>query len=181
VDAARWGLQAGALEVVEASGDVRDGVDVRATARLRAAGPDRHADSRTDGHDDGQTERDTARGGETPVADVRCGIRGRDEQLVAVYGDEAALVLGGASFGTKDVPCSLHLLRGTQEPGDAGAPVERTVEEFPAVDPYRLMVEAVAAAVRGEDVWLPTAQDSLDIAATTDQVRARLLAAAHAR
>jgi D-xylose 1-dehydrogenase (NADP+, D-xylono-1,5-lactone-forming) len=156
VDAARWALQAGALEVVEVEGDVRSGVDVRASARLRPTRTPAPADPAS----------------EAPVADVRCGIQGREEQLVAVYGDEATLVLGGASFGAKDVPCSLHLVHTGS--GAPGAPAVRTTEEFAPVDPYRLMVEAVAAAVRGEDVWLPHAQDSLDVVTVTDQLRERL-------
>ncbi len=148
VDAARWALQAGELRVDHAEGSFTHGVDVRATARLAPARPG---------------------DGPVPSAEVRCGIQGRDEQLVAVSGEEATLVLGGQSFTTRDAPCRLHLHAHGGDRRTGGQ-----VEDFAAVDPYRLMVEAVAAAVRGEDVWLPTLQDSLDIATTTDAVRAVL-------
>ena len=165
VDAARWALGAGALEVQSAQGTVRDGVDVQASARLGAP--------------DGS------------VADVRCGIRGHDEELVAVYGEDATLVLGRPSFMARDVPVSLHVVPVTQaapEPAASTGPaastdpppqpvvvrVERRTEEFAPVDPYRLMVEAVSRAVRGGDEWLPTAQDSLDIALVLEQVRTRV-------
>ncbi|MFC3689367.1 Gfo/Idh/MocA family protein [Aquipuribacter hungaricus] len=181
VDAARWALGADALEVVSAEGEVRGGVDLRASARL--SGP----------------------GG--TVADVRCGIRGRDEQLVAVYGEDATLVLGRPSFTAKDEPVALHVVPVTRQagpepqapaddlrpgtaPGDAPrqeapAPLvvraDRRTEEFAAVDPYRLMVEALSRAVRGEDEWLPTAQDSLDIALVLEQARTQVHAAGGAR
>jgi len=170
VDAARWALGAGALDVRSAEGDVRGGVDVRASARL--GGPD------------------------GTVADVRCAIRGREEQLVAVYGEDATLVLGRPAFAAKDVVCALHVVPVTPplapEPSDEAplspdGPAEPVVvradrrsEEFAPVDPHRLMVEAVSRAVRGHDEWLPTAQDSLDIALVLEQVRTRVHAQADA-
>jgi len=172
VDAARWALGAGALDVHSAEGDLRGGVDVRASARL--GGP----------------------GG--TVADVRCAIRGREEQLVAVYGEDATLVLGRPSFAAKDVVCALHVVPVTAQPApepsaaaslspggplSTGGPAEPVVvradrrsEEFAPVDPHRLMVEAVSRAVRGHDEWLPTAKDSLDIALVLEQVRATVRA-----
>ncbi len=162
VDAARWALQAGRLEVLSAEGEVRDGVDVRASARLGLPGGVSGAGGAED----------------PPVAEVRCGIGTRPEQLVAVYGEDLTMVLGGESFATKDEPCSLYLHPVHDRTGRGAGTGAR--EDFPAVDPYRLMVEAVAAAVRGEDVWLPTAQDSLDIVDITDAFRARVLGpAAH--
>ncbi|MFC5380176.1 Gfo/Idh/MocA family protein [Aquipuribacter nitratireducens] len=154
VDACRWALGAGALEVVDAGGDVVGGVDVRAHGTLRPAGsPEPVA-------------------GQERTASVRCGIAGRDEQLVAVYGDEAALVLGSPSFTAKDAPCELHV-RPLDDEGHLSA--ERTTETFDAVDPYRLMVEGVARAVRGERTWLPSAQDSIDIATAVSTLRARVV------
>ncbi|MGJ7440194.1 Gfo/Idh/MocA family protein [Aquipuribacter sp. MA13-6] len=186
VDAARWALQAGPLEVLSAEGEVRDGVDVRASARL---GLPHRGDAATGSGAvvppgapaaPAPVDGPGAAPGlpDEPVAEVRCGIGTRPEQLVAVYGERATMVLGGESFATKDVPCSLflHPVDGRTGRVEGGG----TREDFPAVDPYRLMVEAVAAAVRGEDVWLPTAQDSLDIAHVTDAFRALVLGpAAH--
>lgn len=174
VDAARWALQAGRLEVLSAEGEVRDGVDVRASARLGLPGAAGGVPGT--GPVDGPGAVPGAQ--DAPVAEVRCGIGTRPEQLVAVYGEDVTMVLGGESFATKDVPCSLFLHPVHDRTGrgaETGAH-----EDFPAVDPYRLMVEAVAAAVRGEDVWLPSAQDSLDVVEVTDAFRARVLGpAAH--
>jgi hypothetical protein len=115
-------------------------------------------------------------------------MRGHDEQLVAVYGEDATLVLGTPAFTARDAACQLHVVPvtrslGAEGPADTAAgpvvvPAERSCEEFGPVDPYRLMVEAVSRAVRGEDEWLPSAQDSLDIATVLADVRARLLAPA---
>jgi pimeloyl-ACP methyl ester carboxylesterase len=157
VDAVRWALTAGALDVASAEADVHGGVDLRTSARL--IGPD------------------------GAVAEVRCGIRGRDEQLVAVYGEDATLVLGTPAFTARDAACQLHVVPVTRSVGAEGpadpavgpvvVPADRSIEEFGPVDPYRLMVEALSRAVRGEDEWLPSAQDSLDIATVLGEVRAR--------
>ncbi|WP_336920820.1 Gfo/Idh/MocA family protein [Aquipuribacter sp. SD81] len=143
VDAVRWATGAGPLEVLDATGDVEHGVDVRARGTLRPA-------ERPDG----------------PEAVVRCGIVGRDEQLVTVTGDDGTLVLDRPAFTAKDDACRLSLR------GPDGT--VRVTEDFAPVDPYRLMVEAVAKAVRGDDVWLPTAADSVDVATTVDALLARV-------
>ncbi|WP_380169695.1 Gfo/Idh/MocA family protein [Jannaschia sp. R86511] len=167
VDAARWALLAGAPDVLSAEGEVRDGVDVRASARL-ALPRDGRAAAAEPPPLDGPGSPEAPGAGDGPVVEVRCGIGTRPEQLVAVYGEDATLVLGGESFTAKDAPCTLYL-HPARGPGRH--------EDFAAVDPYRLMVEGVAAAVRGEDVWLPTAQDSLDVAAVTDRFRELVLGA----
>lgn len=48
---------------------------------------------------------------------------------------------------------------------------------FLAVDPYRLMVEAVSARARGEDVWVVPLEQSRHVAAVMDQVRTTALGA----
>jgi hypothetical protein len=46
------------------------------------------------------------------------------------------------------------------------------VEDFAPVDPYRSMVESVAARVRGEDAYLVGTDHSRDVSATLDAIRA---------
>lgn len=45
------------------------------------------------------------------------------------------------------------------------------VEHFAPVDPYRLMIEAVSSAIRGEGGWLPDPQWSLTVAEAMDAIR----------
>lgn len=47
------------------------------------------------------------------------------------------------------------------------------VEHFPPVDPYRLMIEQVSAAARGEDVWLPSPSWSVVVAEAMEEIHAR--------
>jgi predicted dehydrogenase len=41
-------------------------------------------------------------------------------------------------------------------------------EEFAPVDAYQLMIEEVSAKIRGQDVWVPPIQESLDVALLMD-------------
>ena len=45
-------------------------------------------------------------------------------------------------------------------------------EQFAACDPYRLMVEAVSARIRGEDAWVLPLDTSAAVAATLDAIAA---------
>ena len=45
------------------------------------------------------------------------------------------------------------------------------IEEFAAVDAYRLMVEQVSARIRGEEAWILPARDSLRVARAVDAIR----------
>jgi predicted dehydrogenase len=47
------------------------------------------------------------------------------------------------------------------------------VEHFAPVDPYRLMIEAVSSAVRGERGWLPDPRWSITVADAMDAILAR--------
>ena len=47
------------------------------------------------------------------------------------------------------------------------------VEHFAPVDPYRLMIESVSAAIRGDGGWLPDPQWSLTVADAMDAILAR--------
>ncbi len=117
---------------------------VGAAAAAACDGPRRRRPTSSAGSTSGPAARAwRAAGG--AVAEVRCGIRGRDEQLVAVYGEDATLVLGSRrvhrEHATSCLPCTRrpgpHPLRSD---GRRASPRE----EFAPVDPYRLMVEAVA-------------------------------------
>ncbi len=89
---------------------------------------------------------------------VRCGIEGRDHQVLRVVGDAATVELSpGEPFTSWHAPASLTV---TTPDGSV-----RT-EDFAAVDPYRLMVEAVAARVRGRSAFLPGPEHSAHVAAT---------------
>ena len=43
-------------------------------------------------------------------------------------------------------------------------------EQFPACDPYQLMIEAVSARIRGEDAWVLPLATSAAVAATLDAI-----------
>lgn len=99
------------------------------------------------------------------LADVRCGLDGPDRQALVVTGAAAAVACArGPAFTAWREPTSLTL---TTPDGAT------RVEEFAAVDAYVLMVEAVAAAVRGREAFLPGAAHSRAVAATSDAVRRR--------
>lgn len=45
-------------------------------------------------------------------------------------------------------------------------------EVFPATDAYQIMIEAVSAKIRGEDIWVLPIQESLDVALLMDEASA---------
>ncbi len=98
-------------------------------------------------------------------ADVRCGIAAPDRQVLRVHGAAAVGATGrGEAFTAWREPTSLTI----STPDGA----ER-VEEFAPVDAYVVMVEAVAAAVRGDaEAFLPGLDHSAAVATTSDAVRA---------
>jgi D-xylose 1-dehydrogenase (NADP+, D-xylono-1,5-lactone-forming) len=91
-------------------------------------------------------------------ASIRCGISGADRQQIAVTGEAARLDFSAPAFTSIFAASSL-----TIRTGDGS---ER-VEEFAPVDPYKRMIEAVAARVRGEDAFLPGPEHSRQVAAST--------------
>jgi predicted dehydrogenase len=93
---------------------------------------------------------------------ARCGIDGREVQALAVEGDAGRVATGvGEAFTNWHAPSTLLIT-------DSGGERE---ERFEPVDGYRSMVEAVAARIRGEQVWVPTAADSLAVATTLERIR----------
>ena len=107
--------------------------------------------------------------GDGARADVACGIQIHNRQQLRCTGDAAVVDFGpGDAFSSRDTPSSLRITE--QSPAGPG---DSTVEEFPPVDPYQLMVEATAAAVRGEEAFLVGLDHSARIAAVADAIRAR--------
>ncbi len=82
-----------------------------------------------------------------------------EHQYLVVTGSEGRAQTGaGAAFTTWREPSTLLV-------GDH-------VESFPAVDAYRLMIEAVSDRVLGGDAWCVPLEDSLRVASVLDLVRA---------
>jgi xylose dehydrogenase (NAD/NADP) len=94
-------------------------------------------------------------------AQVSAGFSGPEGQWLVVRGDGGEVELPVTPFTLRDAPAQLWVSdgRGTDR------------REYPPCDPYRLMVEAVSARVRGEDAWVLPLADSRACAATLDAVR----------
>ncbi|MFN8076655.1 MAG: Gfo/Idh/MocA family oxidoreductase [Kineosporiaceae bacterium] len=141
----------GPLDVVAAEAVLGPtGVDVDATATLRPSGA----------------------GEQAPAARLRCGISVHDLQAIAVTGTQGRAVFGAAGVAEREDPAftSWHMPAFlTVHPAGGG---EAVVERFEPVDPYRLMVEQLARAVRGQDAWLVPGSHSVAVAQTLDDVRA---------
>ncbi|MEV6799341.1 Gfo/Idh/MocA family oxidoreductase [Micromonospora rifamycinica] len=105
--------------------------------------------------------------GTTTAVDLVAALDGRDEQILEVRGDAGVLRLLRPAFTAGTAPATLQLTL------DGAAP--RTIE-YPATDPYRLMVEAFGLAVRGENAWLVSLAESSAVATTIDAIRAASLA-----
>jgi D-xylose 1-dehydrogenase (NADP+, D-xylono-1,5-lactone-forming) len=120
------------------------GVDLSAEVRLHAAS----------GPQEGAT------------AIARCGIWEVDRQRLTVTGDAARLdFTAGETFTNRAAPSALTITT----PDRAVR-----VEEFAPVDPYRLMVEAMAARVRGREAFLVTPEHTRQVATTLQTARAQL-------
>jgi D-xylose 1-dehydrogenase (NADP+, D-xylono-1,5-lactone-forming) len=96
---------------------------------------------------------------------IHCGISAADRQVIKVTGQAATVEFGEPVFTTLHESTELTITTGD------GA-VRR--EQFAPVDAYRLMVEAVAARIRGEDSFLPGHDHSRQVAATTAAIFAAL-------
>ncbi|HET9655871.1 MAG TPA: Gfo/Idh/MocA family oxidoreductase [Kineosporiaceae bacterium] len=165
VSAAHLTLGSG-LQVDEARYDPGPtGVDLATTARLRATG-----DEPAPATGGGPAGGGPAGGGPAAFTDrrsgsavVRCAIATPDRQELRVVGSQACVDFStGEAFANWHQPSALTI----------SGPHGSHTEEFAPVDPYRLMVEAVAARVRGEESFLVGAQHSLDVATTLDAIRA---------
>jgi xylose dehydrogenase (NAD/NADP) len=128
------------------------GVDLEASAVLRARSAHGTGTSTRAGSTHG-TEADT-----DPIALIRCGIDGADRQQVTVTGEAARAEFGDPAFGAIHTVAELRIVT------PDGAVRQ---EQFAPVDPYRLMIEAVAARIRGDESFLPGAEHSRQVADTT--------------
>jgi xylose dehydrogenase (NAD/NADP) len=138
------------LEVVSAEARRGpSGVDLETTATLRVAGTPTGDQTSSTIPTDSKT---------SSTARIRCGIDGRDRQAITVIGEAARVDFGDPAFGA--IHTSAELVITTPDGG-----VRR--EQFAPVDPYRLMIEAVAARIRGADSFLPGLEHSRQVAATT--------------
>ncbi len=125
---------------------------VTATARRGPSGVDLEAEA-------------TLRTASTATARIRCGIDGVNRQAIAVTGEAAVAEFGAPAFGALNITSELIITT----PDGA---VRR--EQFAPVDPYRLMLEAVAARIRGEQSFLPGLDHSRQVASTTAAIFAAL-------
>ncbi len=85
-----------------------------------------------------------------------------EAQGLTIEAPGLSVEFGGQAFTTWHEPCVLRVV----EDGVARE------EEFAACDPYRLMIEAVSARVRGEDSWVLPLATSAHVAATLDAIAA---------
>jgi xylose dehydrogenase (NAD/NADP) len=99
------------------------------------------------------------------TATARCGIAVPDRQVLNVIGQAARVdFTTGEAFTNWHQPSALTI---TTPDGAV------RVEEFAPVDAYRLMVEAVAAQVRGRAGYLIGLEHSLHVSRTLDAARAQ--------
>ncbi|MEV0942739.1 Gfo/Idh/MocA family protein [Micromonospora wenchangensis] len=99
------------------------------------------------------------------TVDVVAALDGGDDQLLEVHGEAGVLRLPHPAFTAGAAPATALLT-------PRGAATR--VFDYPATDPYRLMVEAFGAAVRGEGTWLVSLAESAAVARTLDAIRAAL-------
>jgi predicted dehydrogenase len=98
-----------------------------------------------------------------PEVRLRASIIDSPEQTLRVRGTAGELHLGSGSeaFTAWHEPVELQLRTRSGE----------SVEEFPAVDPYRRMVEGFSQRLADGEAWVVPAAESLAVAATMDSVR----------
>ncbi|MGC9670014.1 Gfo/Idh/MocA family protein [Planosporangium sp. 12N6] len=100
--------------------------------------------------------------GQTATAHITAALDGRDEQFLEVRGSQGLLRLPHPAFTAGTHPTALHLAVDGQSPREIN---------YPATDPYRLMVEAFGKAIRDESTWLVPLEQSAAVARTIDDVR----------
>jgi D-xylose 1-dehydrogenase (NADP+, D-xylono-1,5-lactone-forming) len=93
-------------------------------------------------------------------AAVTASFERAESQGLTIDSPGLSLELGGQAFTTWHEPCVLRIV-------EDGEPRE---ESFAACDPYRLMVEAVSARIRGEDAWVLPLATSAAVATTLDAI-----------
>jgi D-xylose 1-dehydrogenase (NADP+, D-xylono-1,5-lactone-forming) len=97
------------------------------------------------------------------TATVTASFERPEAQGLTIVAPGLSVELGGQAFTTWREPCVLRVVQD-------GAVRE---EQFPACDPYRLMVEAVSARIRGEEAaWVLPLDTSEAVAAALDAIAA---------
>ncbi|WP_378742245.1 Gfo/Idh/MocA family protein [Nocardia brasiliensis] len=91
------------------------------------------------------------------TATIRAGLTGELTEQFVVRGENATVGLEQPAFTAGAAPCCLLTPSGRIE--------------FPAINPYAVMVEQVSAAVRGEDAYLVSPDQSLAVARVLDSIR----------
>jgi xylose dehydrogenase (NAD/NADP) len=112
-----------------------------------------------------------ANGGRYPgaIATALCGIAIPDRQVLRVSGEAASAEFVGVPRGSGEAFTSRHTPSSMLIRTPDGSVRE---EQFAPVDPYRLMVEAVAARVRREQAFLVGPEHSTEVATTMAAIRA---------
>lgn len=95
------------------------------------------------------------------TVDITASLDGRDEQVLEVRGDGGTLRLLHPAFTAGARPSTLQLVVDG---------LEQTID-YPAIDPYQVMVEAFGAAVRGKRAWLVPLAQSAAVATTIDAIQ----------
>jgi D-xylose 1-dehydrogenase (NADP+, D-xylono-1,5-lactone-forming) len=138
---------------------------ISAAVRAFGGGPDRVAVRRTTGPTGVDLHTDAVLSYPAGAAETSCGFTGPDRQWLTIRGDGGELELPVLPFMLRHQPAELWHSDGRE--------VHR--RGYPATDPYRLMIEAVSARVRGEEgegAWVLPLADSRACAAVLDAVRA---------
>jgi predicted dehydrogenase len=95
-------------------------------------------------------------------ASVTASFERPEAQGLTIDAPGLSVAFGGQAFTTWREPCVLRVVTGGQA----------REEQFPACDPYQLMLEAVSARIRGEDAWVLPLSTSAAVAATLDAIAA---------
>ncbi len=95
------------------------------------------------------------------TAAVTASIDDPEAQGLTVESPGCSIEFVGPAFTTWNTPSELRIV------SDGIA----RVEQFPACDPYQLMIEAVSARIRGEAAWVLPLSTSWAVAATLDAIR----------
>jgi len=94
-------------------------------------------------------------------ADLSASINATEAQVLTIAGTEAQLSFDDEAFTSWRTSSHLTIT-------ENGV---RSIEPFPRVDAYQLMVEAVASRIRGEEAFVIAAAESLSVARVLDRVR----------
>jgi predicted dehydrogenase len=98
--------------------------------------------------------------GQSAVASGLASFEMQEDQSLGVQGSkESVELLGNQTFSSWHAPSSLRL-------GDR-------IEEFEAVDPYRLMIENFGKKINGEESWVLPVENSLWVSKIIEELQAR--------